>query len=133
MSKETNIGKSQDDLLKALGINESQIEVKEKTEKTQEINTNADQLKVNLKQSTKDVNAKLGKNISFTALKREGTMKDANGKTLKDENGKDVPRYVKTRMSGTFVIDKTKDGFHRVTRGVQYTESHLVADFVELD
>lgn len=132
MSLDKTKGTNDDQLMKALGINPSQVQENEKVEKTQEINTNADQLKADLKESTLKTNKKNGKNISFTTLKRDGVMKDANGKKQKDENGKDIPRYVKTRMSGIFVVDKTKDGFHRVTRGVHYTESHLVADFVDL-
>jgi hypothetical protein len=85
-----------------------------------------------LKESTKAVNTKLGKMISFTTLKRDGVLKDSNGEMVKDENGKNVPRYIKTRMQGLYVIDETKDGFFQVTKGVHYTESHLVNEFTEI-
>ena len=124
--------KSEADLLKSLGIDEGQVQVKEKVAKETEINDNADQLKADLKTSTRKVNEKNGKNVSFIGLKREGSLKDANGKVIKDEDGKPKPRYVKTRQSGHWTIDKTKDGFFRMTRAVHYTESFLVADFTEM-
>jgi hypothetical protein len=120
------------DLMAKLGIDVSQIEVATPTLKSVTISNNADQLKVDLKESTKAVNTKLGKMISFTTLKRDGVLKDSNGETLKDENGKNVPRYIKTRMQGLYVIDETKDGFFQVTKGVHYTESHLVNEFTEI-
>jgi hypothetical protein len=125
-------GNSHADLMAKLGIDASQIEVATPTKKDVTISNNADQLKVDLKESTKAVNTKLGKLISFTTLKRDGVLKDANGNNIKDENDKNVPRYVKTRMQGTFVIDETKDGYFQVTKGVHYTESHLVNEFTEI-
>jgi hypothetical protein len=120
------------DLMAKLGIDVSQIEVATPTLKSVTISNNADQLKVDLKESTKAVNTKLGKMISFTTLKRDGVLKDSNGEMVKDENGKNVPRYIKTRMQGLYVIDETKDGFFQVTKGVHYTESHLVNEFTEI-
>ena len=125
-------GNSQADLMAKLGIDVSQIEVATPTKKDVTISNNADQLKVDLKESTKAVNTKLGKLISFTTLKRDGVLKDAEGNNVKDENDKNIPRYVKTRMQGTFVIDETKDGYFQVTKGVHYTESHLVNEFTEI-
>jgi hypothetical protein len=125
-------GNSHADLMAKLGIDVSQIEVATPTLKSVTISNNADQLKVDLKESTKAVNTKLGKMISFTTLKRDGVLKDSNGEMVKDENGKNVPRYIKTRMQGLYVIDETKDGFFQVTKGVHYTESHLVNEFTEI-
>jgi hypothetical protein len=120
------------DLMAKLGIDVSQIEVASPKVKDVTISNNADQLKVDLKTSTKAVNTKLGKLISFTTLKRDGVLKDADGNSVKDENDKNIPRYIKTRMQGTYVIDETKDGYFQVTKGVHYTESHLVNEFTEI-
>ena len=130
-TSKTQPNPSSADLMAKLGIDESQVEVKETTTKEVEINSNADQLKQDMKISTKDVNAKNGKDVSFVALKRDGKLKDKNGKVVKDENGQDKPRYVKTRLNGYWTIDKTKDGFYRMTRAIHYTESFLVADYQE--
>jgi hypothetical protein len=125
-------GNSHASLMAKLGIDVSQIEVATPTKKDVTISNNADQLKVNLKESTLAVNTKLGKMISFTTLKRDGVLKDAEGNNVKDENEKNVPRYIKTRMQGLFVIDETQDGFFQVTKGVHYTETHLVNEFTEI-
>lgn len=125
-------GNSHAELMAKLGIDVSQIEVATPTKKDVTISNNADQLKVDLKESTKAVNTKLGKMISFTTLKRDGVLKDGNGNNVKDENDKNVPRYIKTRMQGLFVIDETQDGFFQVTKGVHYTETHLVNEFTEI-
>tara|TARA_B110001454_G_scaffold216411_1_gene239612 strand:+ start:505 stop:930 length:426 start_codon:yes stop_codon:yes gene_type:complete len=129
---ETPQGNSHASLMAKLGIDVSQIEVATPTKKDVTISNNADQLKVNLKESTLAVNTKLGKMISFTTLKRDGVLKDAEGNNVKDENEKNVPRYIKTRMQGLFVIDETQDGFFQVTKGVHYTETHLVNEFTEI-
>ena len=121
------------DLMAKMGIKESQVEHNEKVTKQTEINTKADKLKADLKESTKGVNVKNGKLISFTTIKRDGILKDANGQPILDENNKKTPRYVKTRMQGVFVVDETKDGFFNVTRGIHYTEQHLCSEFQELD
>ena len=124
---------SEAELMAKLGISEKQVQVNPTTKKSVSLDTNADKLKDNLRTSVKSINAKEGKLVSFVAIKRDGKMKDANGTILKDENGKDLPRYTKQRIQGHFTIDKTEDGFFVATRGVQYTESHTIADFQELD
>ena len=120
-------------LMAKLGIKLDQVQPKAVTKSTVSvISNNSDQLKANLKESTRKVNADLGKMITFNTIKREGSLKDENGKLAKDENGKTIPRYVKATMSGMFVIDKTEDGFFQVTKGIHYTESHLVTEFTEI-
>ena len=140
--KETNMGKpnevitpqakTQDELMKALGVDVSQVEVNDKVVSTREINTNADALKDATKQAVDGVNKDKGTNISFVAIKRDGTLKDANGKPVLDDNGKKKPRYVKQSMKGLWTIDKTKEGFISVSRTHYYTETHLIADYTEL-
>tara|TARA_Y100001951_G_C11262373_1_gene253344 strand:- start:332 stop:751 length:420 start_codon:yes stop_codon:yes gene_type:complete len=125
--------KTKVDLMAKMGIQANQVQINEKVSKTTEINTNADKLKVGLKDSTQGVNKSNGENISFRTIKRDGHLKDAEGKPILDENNKKTPRYVETRVQGYFVVDETEDGFYKVTRGVHYTESHLCSEFVKLD
>jgi len=97
------------------------------------INSNADKLKATLRENTAKANSTLGKKISFVSIKRDGTLKDAQGKQLMDENNKPKPRYVKVMVSGYFVIDEMEDGFLKVTKGVHYTDSHTITEYQELD
>jgi len=136
MSKEnktTSNKPSQADLMAKLGISESQVESKVVTKKEVSINTNADKLKATLRENTAKANSTLGKKISFVSIKRDGTLKDAQGKQLMDENNKPKPRYVKVMVSGYFVIDEMEDGFLKVTKGVHYTDSHTITEYQELD
>ena len=122
-----------DKLMAKLGISTDQVQPKTSSKTSVSvISNNADQLKANLKESTRAVNTDLGKMITFNTIKREGSLKDADGNIVKDQNGKNVPRYVKVKMSGLFVIDKTDDGFFQVTKGIHYTESHLITEFNEI-
>ena len=130
---ETSNKPSQADLMAKLGISESQVETKLVTKKEVSINSNADKLKATLRENTAKANSTLGKKISFVSIKRDGTLKDANGKQLMDENNKPKPRYVKVMVSGYFVIDEMEDGFLKVTKGVHYTDSHTITEFTELD
>ena len=78
--------------------------------------------------------SKLGTEVSFTCLKRDGTQKDANGKPIK-KDGKTVPRFVQTKLSGLWVIDERKEGnntFYEVSRVHYYTESFTIAEYKEL-
>ena len=131
--KTTSNQPSQADLMAKLGITESQLEVKVSTTKEVQINTNQDQLKARLRENTNSINQELGKKISFVSIKREGTLKDASGKQILDANGKAQPRYVKTMVSGYFVIDTMDDGFLKVSKGVHYTDNHIITDYKELD
>jgi hypothetical protein len=136
MSKEnktTTNKPSQADLMAKLGISESQVESKVVTKKEVSINSNADKLKATLRENTAKANSTLGKKISFVSIKRDGTLKDAQGKQLMDENNKPKPRYVKVMVSGYFVIDEMEDGFLKVTKGVHYTDSHTITEYQELD
>ena len=132
-NKQPTTKPSQADLMAKLGINESQIETKVVAKKEVAINSNADKLKASLRDNTAEINKTQGKKISFVSIKRQGTLKDANGKELLDENNKPMPRYVKTMVSGYFVIDKLDDGFLRVTKGVHYTDGHTITEYQELD
>ena len=129
----TNAPKSPSDLMAKIGIAPSQVQKNDKVAKTTEINTKADKLKVDLKESTHKVNTNLGKNVSFKTIKRDGYLKDNDGKFILDENDKKTPRYIETRVQGHFVIDELEDGFYKVTRGVHYTEHYLCSEFIELD
>lgn len=132
MSKNTSQNKEAD-LMAKMGITPDQIQVKETKTKSVVLNTNADKLKDGLRNGVKDINAKHGKLVSFVAIKRDGFLKDANGKAILDDNGQRQPRYTKVRVQGHFTMDKTEDGFFQATRGVQYTENYTIAEFQELD
>ena len=97
-----------------------------------EINTKADALKDASKTAIVSVNKANGSNISFVCLKRDGSLKDANGNFVKDENGKKTPRFVQSTMKGNWTIDKTKDGFYSVSRSHYYTETYLISEYTEL-
>ena len=126
-----------DKLLKAMGIDSSQVDTSKGTRKTKTrtILTNADALKDKSVNAIKEVNNEVGKHIKFTCVVRKGSLKDANGKVKLDENGKSIPRYKPATKKGYFVIDEVKEGgntFFNVTRAVQYTETYKIADFSEL-
>lgn len=124
--------KSQDELMRALGVDISQVEENTKTATTREINTKADALKDATKQAVDKANRDNGVNMSFVCIKRDGTLKDANGKAVLDDNGKKKPRFVKQSMKGYWTTDKTSEGFISVSRTHYYTETHLIADFTAL-
>ena len=119
-------------LYEALGIDSSQVQVNEKATGIKEINTKADALKDASKTAIASVNSTHGKNISFVCLKRDGSLKDKNGNVVKDKDGKNTPRFVQSTMKGFWTIDKTKDGFHSVSRSHYYTETYLISDFTEM-
>tara|TARA_Y100000361_G_scaffold154352_1_gene179881 strand:+ start:3899 stop:4312 length:414 start_codon:yes stop_codon:yes gene_type:complete len=121
------------ELMARMGITADQVQAKETKSKVVEINTNADKLKLALKEGVKTINSNNGKLVSFNAIKRDGFLKDANGKPKLDENDKKIPKYVKVRVQGYFTIDKTSDGFFQATKGVQYTENYTIAEFTELE
>ena len=127
---ETSNKPSQADLMAKLGISESQVETKIVTKNS---STGGSAPSATLRENTAKANSTLGKKISFVSIKRDGTLKDANGKQLMDENNKPKPRYVKVMVSGYFVIDEMEDGFLKVTKGVHYTDSHTITEFTELD
>ena len=124
--------KTQDELMKQLGVDVSQVEENEKISTIKEINTNSDALKEATKQAISKVNTDMGTNMSFVCIKRDGTLKDKDGKPVLDDNGKKKPRFVKQTMKGHWVQDETKEGFISVSRTHYYTETHLIADFTEL-
>jgi hypothetical protein len=124
--------KTQDELMKALGVDVSQVEENTKTATTREINTKSDALKEATKQAVDKANRDNGTNMSFVCIKRDGTLKDANGKAVLDDNGKKKPRFVKQSMKGYWTMDKTSEGFISVSRTHYYTETHLIADFTAL-
>ena len=141
MHKELNMPKDKQDntntpteagLYAVLGISSDQVEAKEGTTTTKEILTKADALKVDSKQAIKDMNSKHGKNISFVCLSREGSLKDASGEFVLDENGKKKPRFVMKPMKGNWVIDERDDGYLEVTRCVYYSEHYTISKFTEL-
>ena len=126
-----------DKLLKAMGIDSSQVDTSKGTRKTKTrtILTNADALKDKSVNAIKEVNNEVGKHIKFTCVVRKGSLKVANGKVKLDEKGDSIPRFEPATKSGFWVIDEIEeDGvkLFEVTRAVQYTESHKIADFSEL-
>ena len=128
---------SMDDLYALMGIEASQVDTSKgiRRTKTREILTNADALKDKSVKATKEVNLENGTHIKFACVVRKGSLKDANGKVKKDNEGKPIPRYEPATKTGYFVIDKIEeDGvtFFEVTRALQYTESFKVADYSEL-
>ena len=124
--------KTQDELMSALGVDVSQVEENTKTATTKEMNTKADALKEATKLAVNKVNKDNGTNMSFVCIKRDGTLKDSEGKAVLDDNGKKKARFVKQSMKGYWTIDKTSEGFISVSRTHYYTETHLIADFTEL-
>ena len=124
--------KTQDELMSALGVDISQVEENTRTATTKEINTKADALKDATKRAVDKVNKDKGTNMSFVCIKRDGTLKDADGKPVLDENGKKKPRFVKQSMKGYWTQDETAEGFISVSRTHYYTETHLIADYTEL-
>ncbi len=121
------------ELMAKMGITEDQVQAKTTKSKVVALNTNADKLKDALRNGVKEINSSNGKLVQFNAIKRDGFLKDANGKIKLDENEKKIPKYVKVRVQGYFTMDKTSDGFYQATRGVQYTENYTIADYQELD
>ena len=126
MSKQVNTeAKSQDKkvnlkdkLMASLGIKANQIDkTKATTTKVKAINTNADKLKLEAKQSIAKVNEENGENISFQCFQRDGKTQDGE------------PKYKIKNMSGFWTIDKTKDGLFIASRVLYYTESYTIADY----
>ena len=118
---------TQDGLMELLGIDKSQIEVnKTVTTSSQEPADNHDRLKVDAKEQTKVVNERNGELVSFVALKRQGTIKDSKGNYVLDDDGNKRPRFIQEKKEGHWTIDKTQDGFVRVSRMHYYTESFIV-------
>ena len=123
------------DLMAHLGIDKSQVEENTSTPRaSKEILDNKDALQDDAKTSIKSIMGEHGTDVSFTCLKRDGVQKDANGKAvLKD--GKKVPRFVQTKMSGKWVVDERKEGdttFYEVSRVHYYTESFTIAEYKDL-
>ena len=133
--KQTQPKKVPFDLMAHLGIEESQVEVNSSTpRKAKVILDNKDELQDEARSTIKEIMSKLGTEVSFTCLKRDGTQKDANGKPIK-KDGKTVPRFVQTKLSGLWVIDERKEGnntFYEVSRVHYYTESFTIAEYKEL-
>ena len=66
-------------LMEHLGIDESQVEVNASTpRKAKVILDNKDALQDEARTTIKEIMSKLGTEVSFTCLKRDGTQKDAN-------------------------------------------------------
>ena len=123
------------DLMAHLGIDASQVEENTSTPRTsKEILDNKDSLQDDAKTSIKSIMGEHGTDVSFTCLKRDGVQKDANGKAiLKD--GKKVPQFVQTKMSGKWVVDERKEGnttFYEVSRVHYYTEAFTIAEYKDL-
>lgn len=133
MSKEKQTQSKEAELMAKMGITADQIQVKATKAKVVTLDTNSDKLKDALRNGVKDINSSHGKLVSFVAIKRDGFLKDANGKPTLDENDKKIPKYTKVRVQGHFTIDKTQDGFFQAVRGVQYTENYTIAEFDNLD
>ena len=58
---------------------------------------------------------------------------DVRGYKLED--GKKVPRFVQTKMSGKWVVDERKEGdttFYEVSRVHYYTEAFTIAEYKDL-
>ena len=122
-------------LMAHLGIDASQVEENTSTPRaSKEILDNKDSLQDDAKTSIKSIMGEHGTDVSFTCLKRDGVQKDANGKAiLKD--GKKVPRFVQTKMSGKWVVDERKEGnttFYEVSRVHYYTEAFTIAEYKDL-
>lgn len=125
------------ELFAHLGIEASQVDTNVSITKVKELLTNADELKANTKDAIAKMNSKTGKNIVFTCIKRQGYLKDEDGKPLmkKDKNGKmqKVERYIQLKQSGFWTIDKTPDGkYFVVSRVFYYTDSFTIGDYTEI-
>tara|TARA_R100001530_G_scaffold21537_1_gene17739 strand:+ start:53 stop:496 length:444 start_codon:yes stop_codon:yes gene_type:complete len=133
--KQTQPKKVPFDLMAHLGIDSSQVEVNTSTPRASKvILDNKDALQDEARNTIKAIMAKLGTEVSFTCLKRDGTQKDANGKPIK-KDGKTVPRFVETKLGGLWVIDERKEGdntFYEVSRVHYYTEAFTIAEYKEL-
>ena len=116
-------------LMKALGIDTSQVEATVKTTKLLTLNTNFDKMKANAKQVIQNVMSEHGTHISFICFVRKGFLKDANGDNIADENGKPKKRYTQETKTGNWTVDKRDDGLYDVSRWIYYTESFTVSRF----
>ena len=107
-------------LMKAMGIDASQLSKKVATSKTKKPSTKLEVLKHEAKTSIALVNETQGKNVRFQALVRDGKTKDGK------------PQYKLTNQSGHYLITKNDDGTFTASRVHYYTESFTIADFMEI-
>ena len=109
-------------LMAKLGIKENQIDTTKvsTSSKAKAINTNADKLKHEARQSIAKVNEDNGKNVTFQCFQRDGKTKDGE------------PKFKIKNMQGNWTIDKTKDGLFVASRVHYYTEQFTIADFKEV-
>ena len=99
--------------LKKLGIDPSQVDLsKAESSKVKETNTpNKDRLKAEARKVIYN---------NFITLTRQGKTKDGQ------------PRYIPKKVSGSFTIDKNKDGTYTMSQVHYYSESFKVVDFTEV-
>ena len=132
------------DIMEHLGLTSDQIEVTTSTtRKTKIALDNKDALQDETRQAVKSIMTDLGTDISFVCLKRNGSLKDANGKPVM-KDGKTVPKFEKKPLSGKWVVDERKDTvkdakgnevevtFYEVSRVHYYTESFEIAEYKDL-
>ena len=123
---------SNEALMKALGIDTTQVEVVAKSTKLMALNTYFDKMKADAKQAIEDVMSTHGKNISFICFVRKGFIKDSNGDNILGDDDKPKKRYTQETRKGNWTVDKRDDGLFDVSRSIYYTESFTVSRYDEL-
>ena len=108
--------------LKKLGIDPSQVDLsKAESSKVKETNTpNKDRLKAEARKVIYNINDEQGTSVNFITLTRQGKTKDGQ------------PRYIPKKVSGSFTIDKNKDGTYTMSQVHYYSESFKVVDITEV-
>ena len=132
------------DITKHLGLTSDQIVAKvTNTRKAKVALDNKDALQDETRQAVKDIMNNLGTDISFVGLKRNGSLKDANGKLVM-KDGETVPKFEEKPLRGNWVIDERTDTmkdasgeevkvtFYEVSRVHYYTESFEIAEYKDL-
>ena len=132
------------DITKHLGLTSDQVVATvTSTRKTRVALDNKDALQDETRKAIKEIMANQGTDISFSCLKRNGTLKDANGKPVM-KDGKTVPKFEEKSLNGNWVIDKRTDTmkdasgeevevtFYEVSRVHYYTESFEIAEYKDL-
>ena len=131
------------DITKHLGLTSDQVVVVTATKKTKVALDNKDALQDETRQAVKDIMNNLGSEISFIGLKRNGSLKDNDGKLVMHD-GKTVPKFDEKHLRGPWVIDERIDTmkddkgndveviFYEVSRVHYYTESFEIAEYKDL-
>ena len=132
------------DITKHLGLTSDQIVAKvTNTRKARIALDNKDALQDETRQAVKDIMNNLGTEISFIGLKRNGSLKDNDGKLVM-RDGKTVPKFDEKHLRGPWVIDERIDTmkddkgddveviFYEVARVHYYTESFEIAEYKDL-